>query len=65
MKHRTIILTSSIRVTVENEEDLATIQNNLENIVANAYGDGSNIVQGPNGATCGDITTDTEVCDDE
>ena len=61
----TIILTVSVRVTVETEADLDTICSNLEGVIASAENNGQ-ITDG-----CGDdtsvtsITTDTEVVDDE
>ena len=65
MLERTIILTTSVRVTAANEKDLDTLCHNLERAVDVAYDNGT-ISQGcDDGTEVGTITSDTEVCNDE
>jgi hypothetical protein len=62
--YRTIILTSSIRVTAANEKDLDTISDNLIGSINAAYNNGI-LSEGCDEDTSVDaIESDTEVCDD-
>ncbi len=65
MIQRTIILTSSVRVTAANEKDLDTICDNLTGAINEAYNNGT-ISGGCDEETSVDtVESDTEVCDDE
>jgi len=65
MLQRTIILTSSIRVEAETEEELSKLGDALCTAADTAF-DGSKVLEGLKESTSvGDITTDFELVDDE